>query len=48
MIDGGRLYDWLESHDIEILNWHGGYMSWVPREEFAELFRRYVAELTGG
>lgn len=48
VIDGGKLYDWLESRDIEILNWHGGYMSWVPREEFEKLFRQYVAELTDG
>lgn len=46
MIDPGKLYDWLEKQDIEILNWHGGYVSWVPREEFEKLFREYVAELT--
>ncbi len=44
MIDGGKLYDWLEKRDIEILNWRSA--AWVPREEFTELFRQYVAELT--
>lgn len=54
MIDGGKLYDWLERHDTGIIRWifddpgDKGYSARdVERDEFAELFRAYVAELTG-
>lgn len=45
MIDGGKLYDWLEKQGIEILDWSGGSPAWVPREDFERVFRRYIVEL---
>jgi len=44
MIDPGKLYDWLEKKDIVII--HGWDDAEVSREEFEELFRAYVKELT--
>jgi len=46
MIDPGKLYDWLNKRDIEIIRWEDGTSRWVPPEEFGELFRAYVEELT--
>lgn len=48
MIDGGKLYDWLEKQDVDLTYWHDGDSMRMSRREFAELFRAYVAELTDG
>jgi len=46
VIDPGKLYDWLEKENIEILRWDDDGSNWVSREEFEKLFRAYVKELT--
>lgn len=49
MIDGRKLYDWLEARNIEMVrNYQPDlYPEFLDREEFGKLFRQYVAELTG-
>lgn len=49
MIDGGKLYDWLEARGIFVFEYdmHEGFGPEVSRRGFEELFRQYVAELTG-
>ena len=48
MIDGGKLYDWLEARGIEMVRHYDPdlYPEFLDREEFGEMFREYVAELT--
>ena len=49
MIDGGKLHDWLQARDIDLIHWRKDCNSvCLTRSEFEELFRQYVAELTGG
>lgn len=48
MIDGGKLYDWLQALDIDLIKWDAcGDGREIGREEWDRLFRQYVAELTG-
>lgn len=46
MIDPGKLYDWLVSKNVEMIRWDDEKSALVPPEEFEELFRAYVKELT--
>jgi len=46
VIDPGKLYDWLVSKNVEMIRWDDEKSTLVPPEEFEELFRAYVKELT--
>ena len=46
MIDPGKLYDWLQERNIEIIRWDDDGSSLVSRQEFGELFRVYIEEVT--
>lgn len=45
MIDPGKLWDWLDAQDVEVIR-HEDTRRVLSRQDFEDLFRQYVAELT--